>query len=85
MSVPRPAMFVEIVIAPLRPACATIEASRWWCFAFSTLNGSPFCLRMFATTSLFSTDTVPTSTGWPRLWQSSMSEATARNLPASFL
>ena len=28
MSVPRPAMLVETVTAPLRPACATIDASR---------------------------------------------------------
>ena len=29
MSVPRPAMFVAMVTAPLRPAWATISASRW--------------------------------------------------------
>ena len=29
MSVPRPAMFVAIVIAPGCPAFATISASRW--------------------------------------------------------
>ena len=28
MSVPRPAMLVETVTAPLRPACATMSASR---------------------------------------------------------
>ena len=86
MSVPRPAMLVEIVTAPLRPACATIEASRSCCFAFSTLYGMFFCLSMFATTSDFSTDTVPTSTGWPRLWQSSMSVRRPRGTcRASFL
>ncbi len=36
MSVPRPAMFVAMVTAPLRPAWATISASRLWCLALST-------------------------------------------------
>src|SRR6202050_2259287 len=36
MSVPRPAMLVETVTAPLRPACAMILASRSCCFAFNT-------------------------------------------------
>ena len=36
ISVPRPAMFVETVTAPLRPACAMIFASRSCCFAFNT-------------------------------------------------
>ena len=34
MSVPRPAIFVAIVTAPGRPACAMIPASCSWCFAF---------------------------------------------------
>ena len=46
MSVPRPAMFVETVIAPLRPACATTYASFSCCLAFSTACGMPFFLRM---------------------------------------
>ena len=29
MSVPRPAMLVAMVTAPLRPDCATISDSRW--------------------------------------------------------
>ena len=37
MSVPRPAMFVAIVTAPERPACATISASRSWSLALRTL------------------------------------------------
>src|ERR1700735_1716317 len=41
ISVPRPAMFVETVTAPLRPACAIIFASRSCCFAFSTWYGMP--------------------------------------------
>ena len=36
MSVPRPAMLVATVTAPLRPACATIWASRWWFLALRT-------------------------------------------------
>jgi hypothetical protein len=46
MSVPRPAMLVEIVTAPLRPACATISASRSWCFAFNTLCGHALLLQL---------------------------------------
>src|ERR1035441_9718874 len=42
MSVPRPAMLVEIVIAPLRPAWATISASFSWYLAFSTTCLMPF-------------------------------------------
>ena len=45
MSVPRPAMLVEMVTEPLRPAWATISASRWWCLAFRTLCGMPRFLR----------------------------------------
>ena len=41
MSVPRPAMFVAIVIAPGCPAPATISASRWWYFALRTLCWRP--------------------------------------------
>ena len=37
MSVPRPAMFVATVTAPLRPACAMIAASFSWYFAFKHL------------------------------------------------
>ena len=39
MSVPRPAMLVAIVIAPGRPASATMCASRSCCLAFSTSCG----------------------------------------------
>ncbi len=67
MSVPRPAMLVEIVTAPFLPAWATTKASRSCCLAFRTLWGMFFLRRSEATTSDFSTLTVPTSTGWPRL------------------
>src|SRR6266702_1226181 len=41
MSTPRPAMFVATVTEPVRPAWATMYASRSCCFAFKTLCGMP--------------------------------------------
>ena len=78
MSVPRPAMFVAIVTAPLRPACATISASCAWYFAFSTTclfdaaagrrpALQPRRSSIVDSRSDFSIDTVPTSTGRPLL------------------
>ena len=61
MSVPRPAMFVATVTAPLRPASATIEASRSWCLALRTSCLTPALRKAFDSTSDFSTETVPTS------------------------
>jgi hypothetical protein len=72
MSVPRPAMLVEMVTEPLRPACATICASISWNLALSTLCGMPFFFRRSDTTTDFSTEMVPTSTGCPFLWHSSI-------------
>ena len=69
MSVPRPAMFVAIVTAPGWPAPATISASRWWYFAFSTLCCSPARLNSFASVSDASTLVVPMSTGIAELVQ----------------
>ena len=77
MSVPRPAMLVAIVIAPAAPACETISASCSWKRAFSTACGTFFFFRTSLITSLFSIETVPTSTGWPRLRLSSISAANA--------
>ena len=77
MSVPRPAMLVAIVIMPERPACATISASRACCLAFSTWCGSFSLSSRVDRSSEFSIDVVPTSTGWPRAWQSRMSARTA--------
>src|SRR6266540_1349645 len=54
MSVPRPAMFVAIVTAPLCPAWATISASRSWCFAFRTTCGTPWRFSIVARSSDFS-------------------------------
>jgi hypothetical protein len=46
MSVPRPAMLVDTVTPPLRPACATTSASFSWCFALSTWWGTFFLSSM---------------------------------------
>ena len=70
-------MFVAIVTAPRCPAMDTISASFWWYLAFSTLCGTPRILRKRDSSSLTSTEIVPTSTGWPRWWQSAISSITA--------
>ena len=70
MSVPRPAMLVAIVIAPGRPASATMCASRSCCFAFNTSCGIFAATNSFASRSEVSIEVVPTSTGWPRFTQS---------------
>ncbi len=80
MSVPRPAMLVATVTAPLRPAWATIAASRSWYLAFSTSCGMPLRLSILETSSDFSTLIVPTRTGWPAWCRSAMSSTRASNL-----
>ena len=85
MSVPRPAIFVATVTAPIVPARATIAASRSCCFAFNTSCGIPRLRSWAETSSDFSTETVPTKTGWPFLWRSTISSVTARNFPSSVL
>gem|GEM_PF-5934409 len=75
-------MFVAMVTLPRWPASATISASFSCCLALSTLCGTPRLLSSEETSSDFSMDTVPTSTGWPRLWQSSISRAMALNFSA---
>jgi hypothetical protein len=82
MSVPRPAMLVAMVITPGRPAWATISASRACCLALSTWCGSFSFVSMPDSSSEFSIEVVPTSTGWPRSWQSLMSAMMARASPA---
>ncbi len=79
MSVPRPAMFVATVTPPLRPAWATIAASRSWCLAFRTSCAMPWRLSIVDTSSDFSTLVVPTSTGWPFSFRSAMSSTRASN------
>ena len=64
---PRPAMLVAIVTCSKRPAWAMMLASASWLMAFSTLCLTPAFLSSFETRSDFSTDVVPTSTGWPAL------------------
>ena len=85
ISVPRPAMLVAMVMAPFLPACATISASRSWFLAFSTLKLRVYFCSIFARVSLFSTLTVPTSTGWPFWWHSSTCWITALYLPLTVL
>jgi len=87
MSVPRPAMLVAIVTAPARPAWAMISASRstFSGLALSRLWGISCSASRAESTSDFSTDVVPTSTGRPCLWISAVSWATARHLAISFL
>ena len=65
MSVPRPAMLVATVTAPLWPASATTFASSACCLAFSTECGTPRFFSSPESSSDFSTEVVPTSTGWP--------------------
>ena len=79
MSVPRPAMLVEIVTAPKRPAWATISASRWCCLAFRTLCLRPCFLSFFESISEVSIEIVPTRTGWPLSLRSRISSTTALN------
>ena len=70
-------MFVAIVTAPRWPASLMISASRSCCFAFRTLCGMPRRFRSCERYSETSTAIVPTSTGWPFSWRSSMSSMTA--------
>ena len=77
MSVPRPAMLVATVTAPLRPACATTCASLACSLALSTVCGMPRRLSRSETCSDFSTDVVPSSTGWPLACRSAMSSTIA--------
>ena len=85
MSVPRPAMLVAIVTAPDRPACATTPASFSWNLALSVSCLIPRRLSSVESTSDFSTDTVPTSTGRPASVISSISSMSALNFEVSFL
>ena len=83
MSVPRPAMLVATVTAPLWPARATIFASSACCLAFSTECGTPFLRSISDRCSDFSTETVPTRTGCPLRCRSAMSSTTASYFASS--
>ena len=63
ISVPRPAMLVEIVTAPFEPASPIMKASRAWFLAFNTSCLIPALLKRAERTSDFSIDTVPINTG----------------------
>jgi hypothetical protein len=66
------AMLVATVTAPSLPACATISASFSWCLALRTLCLMPRLVSIRESSSDFSMDTVPTRTGCPFLWHSSI-------------
>ena len=85
ISVPRPAMLVAIVTAPLRPDCATISDSRstFSGLALSNSYGMPSSSRSSAICSERSTEVVPTSTGRPFLCMREISLRTAFHLPVS--
>mmetsp|Transcript_7628 Transcript_7628/g.26847 ORF Transcript_7628/g.26847 Transcript_7628/m.26847 type:complete len:215 (-) Transcript_7628:1235-1879(-) len=98
MSVPRPAMFVAMVTAPRRPACATVSASclAYWGLAFSRLCCTPTmslpCLSfqtkpasMRLSISLCSTLVVPTRMGFPSQWQSTTNSTMAFHLASCVL
>ena len=76
-------MLVAIVTAPGRPASATVSPSRSACsgFALSTVCGMPLAASWEPRCSETSTEIVPTSTGWPFAWRSSISRTTAAHLP----
>ena len=80
-------MLVAIITAPLRPAWEISSPSR---SAFSGLALSTACLipsRLSAAEiiSETSTETVPTSTGWPASWRSTIASITACHLPSLVL
>ena len=80
---PRPAMFVAIVTAPVRPAWATMPDSFSWNFAFRVSCLIPRRLSIVERISDFSTLTVPTSTGRPASCSSTISSIRALNLAFS--
>ncbi len=70
-------MLVATVTAPNWPAWATISASRSWFLAFSRLCLMPSRVSILPSSSFFSMETVPTSTGWPLAWHSFTCRMTA--------
>ena len=71
-------MLVAMVTCAGAPACATMCASRSCCLALSTSCGTLALVSSPDSSSDTSIEVVPTSTGWPRLWQSLMSSITER-------
>ncbi len=76
-------MFVATVTAPRWPAIATILASSACTLALRTLCGMPCFFSSAPRYSDFSTETVPTRTGWPLACRSAMSAATASYFASS--
>ncbi len=76
-------MFVAMVTEPLAPASALMRASRAWFLALSTSCRMPRLVSWADSFSDFSMLTVPTSTGWPRLFASPISSQMAANFSAS--
>ena len=85
MSVPRPAMFVAMVTAPMRPAWATISASRADVLRLGVeqlvLDAAP--LEHARELLDLSTSVVPTRIGRPVSWTSSISSTTASHFSFS--
>ena len=61
----------------MRPAWATMAASRSWNLALSTTCGTLLPRSRFDSISEFSIEMVPTRAGWPRSWASWISSTTA--------
>ena len=62
---PRPAMLVETVTAPLRPACAIDLGFALVLLGVQHLVRDARFFQQAARCSDFSMEIVPTSTGWP--------------------
>ena len=80
MSVPRPAMLVEMVTAPGAPARATTAASSSSFLALRTSQGTPAAPRAAASSSDSLTLAVPTRTGRPAAWTPAISRTRAAEL-----
>ena len=83
ISVPRPAMFVAIVIAPFWPAFAMISASLAWFLAFNTSCGRCSFWSSLLRCSFDSTEIVPTRIGCPLACTSLIKFTIALYLPFS--
>ena len=85
ISVPRPAIFVAIVMAFNLPASAIISASCSWCFAFKRLCFKPALFSKLDNISDFSMLAVPIKTGCPFECASFTASTIALNLSFSSL
>ena len=82
ISVPRPAILVAMVTAPISPAWAIISASRAWFLAFNTSCLILFLVNILLINSLVSIAIVPIKIGWPNLWRSSTTLTIALYFPS---